>query len=168
MLNRFNRIPDPKEYFSDPGDRYRIVYHRIINADGVYEIVEKERINVSELVNSYKESTDISYILAKLKAGDTSMLNSNPGVYMDTTKFPKTYAEALQLVINSREAYDTLSQDVKNKFGNDFNKWFSTTGSAEWMENMYGMDKTTLEKDTISTGRVVSSDSSELVKEVSK
>lgn len=58
------------------------------------------------------------------------------GVYADVTELPKNYAELLNSVIKGREAFDSLPIEVKEKFGQDFNRFAATIGTQEWYEKL--------------------------------
>ncbi len=76
------------------------------------------------------------YILAQLKNGNTSVINRRPMMYGDFTDAPKSYAQALQMVIDGRATFDALPLSVRNKFDNSFEKWFATAGSPDWLTAM--------------------------------
>lgn len=76
------------------------------------------------------------YIIAQLKNGNTSVINRRPMMYGDFTDAPKTYAQALQMVLDGRATFDSLPLSVRNKFDNSFEKWFATAGSSDWLSAM--------------------------------
>lgn len=76
------------------------------------------------------------YIIAQLKNGNTSVINRRPMMYGDFTDAPKSYAQALQMVIDGRATFDALPLSVRNKFDNSFEKWFATAGSPDWLTAM--------------------------------
>lgn len=49
---------------------------------------------------------------------------------------PKSYAEALQLVINAEKDFYDLPLDIRNKFDNDYKQWFAQAGSNSWLDKM--------------------------------
>ncbi len=76
------------------------------------------------------------YILAQLKNGNTSVINRSSMMYGDFTDAPKSYAQALQMVIDGRATFDALPLSVRNKFDNSFEKWFATAGTSDWLSAM--------------------------------
>lgn len=121
---------------SNPGSPIHTIYSPIVEENGVIKLVPSGKENTDEYIQSFKESTDMEFILAKLAQGDTSVLNRSHPIFGDFTKAPKTYAEVLQLQIDSRAAFDRLSAEEKQKFGNDPNQFFATAGSKEWYEKL--------------------------------
>lgn len=136
MRNKNAMVSDPNDFFTCSGDRYRIIYEPIIRPDGTIELVESGKDDIQEMIDSFRDQTDMSYILGRMAAGDTSVLNQKQPMYGDFTSMPKTYAEALQLVIDREKQFMALPLDVRKQFDNDFKKWFSQSGSEEWYEKM--------------------------------
>lgn len=97
------------------------------------------------------------YIIAQLKNGNTSVINRRPMMYGDFTDAPKSYAQALQMVIDGRATFDALPLSVRNKFDNSFEKWFATAGSADWLSVMSpDSDSGTAESDSPVESEVIS------------
>lgn len=125
-----------EKFFSNAGSPYRTVYSPKVDQNGNIELVESGVENTAEFINSFKESTDISVILARVAAGDMSALNQRNGIFGDFTGMPKTYAEFLQLQIDSNNLFNSLPVEVRDKFGNDPNKFLAESGSKEWVEKL--------------------------------
>lgn len=121
---------------SNPGSRYKPVYAPKVKKDGTIEVVPAGVEDFDAYINSFKEQTDIAFIIAKLNQGDTSVLQKHVGLYGDFTHMPSTFAEVLQLQIDAQRAFDSLSPDVKRKFDNDVNKFIAGAGSKEWFDTM--------------------------------
>lgn len=136
MRNKNACVSDPNSFVSSSGDKYHIIYSPVISSDGSILLVESGKDDINQMIQSYRSQTDMSYILSRMAVGDTSVLNQNPAMYGDFTDMPKTYAEALQLVMDREAQFMKLPLDVRNKFDNDFRKWFSQSGSEEWLEKM--------------------------------
>lgn len=118
------------------GDEYHIVYSSVINEDGTIDLVPSARDSIQDYINSFVPQTDMSYILAQLKNGNTSVISRAPMMYGDFTDAPKSYAQALQMVIDGRATFDALPLSVRNKFDNSFEKWFATAGTQDWLSAM--------------------------------
>lgn len=127
------------EFVSDPGSPIEITYSPKVNKDGSIELVETGKVNTDEMIQSYKDSTDIRMILARCAEGDFSGLNMKTPMYGDFTQMPKTYAEALQLRIDADNLFNSLPVDIKQKFDNDSNKFFAQSGTEEWYKNIEGV-----------------------------
>lgn len=111
-------------------------YEVVVLPDGSFNLIESDKTDLQEYIDSFAESVSIEHIMAMCAAGDTSVLSKTQGAYLDTTVMPKTYRDMLDTVINGRAKFDALPVDVKQKFDNDFQKWFSDAGSPEWIKKM--------------------------------
>lgn len=136
MRNKFSRIPDPLEFKSPEGDLFHIVYSSYYKPDGTIGLKESDRVDIKKEINSYRDQTDMSFILSRLMAGDDSVLNPRPPMYGDFTQFPTSYAEMLNMVLAGEQYFDSLPVDIKKQFDNDRGKWFASIGSDSWLEAM--------------------------------
>lgn len=136
MRNPNARVSDPNSFVTSSGDRYHIEYSPIVRDDGTILLKESGKVDIQEMIDSYREQTDMSFILKRMALGDTSVLTQKEAMFGDFTSMPKSYAEALQLVIDSEAKFMKLPLDVRNAFDNDFRKWFATSGNADWYEKM--------------------------------
>lgn len=126
-----------KEYFTNPGSPIKIKYAPKVLPDGTIELVEDGVENLQEYIDSFRDSSEISAVVARfVNTGDPTVFDVRKGVYGDFTQFPKTYAEALQLKIDADRMYNALPVDVKEKFDNDANKFFAMSGTEEWYKNL--------------------------------
>ena len=121
---------------SNPGSPIREVFAPKVKSDGSIEVLPTGKENTDAIIQSFAQSTDISFILAKLAAGDTSVLHQGNPIFGDFTHMPKTYAEVLQLQIDAGRAFDRLPVEVKREFDNDVNKFMASAGSKEWIEKL--------------------------------
>ena len=136
MRNKNAKVSDPNSFVSCSGEEFHIEYSPKVNVDGTISLVESGKTDINEYINSFRDSTDMSYILSRLAAGDTSVLNPKTPFYGDFTEVPKTYAEALQMVIDGEKHFMQLPLDVRNQFDNDYRQWFAQAGSEDWMTKM--------------------------------
>lgn len=142
VRNKHTRQSDPNEFRTKHGDRYHVLYGSKVNPDKTITLYEVSREDIKAKINSHAVETDMALILNRLKAGDTSVLTSKKPIYADFTQFPKTYAEAFDLVKRSTDAFDSLPTDVKLHFDNDVSEWFGSIGSPAWLSAM-GLDSNT-------------------------
>lgn len=131
MRNINAKVSDPKEFVTCPGDRYHTIYSPRVLENGTIELVETGKDDIQEMIDSQREQTDIHYIIKRLQMGDTSVLNQREPMYGDFTKFPKTQAEILQLMIDAKYEFEHLPLEDRNKFDGDFNKWFVSLGRVD-------------------------------------
>lgn len=136
LRNPNAKIPQISDLLSSSGDLFKPVLSGKLMADGTIKLSEVDRIDIKAEINSHASTCDMAYILSRLNVGDVSVLNNKEGAYGDFTVFPKTYAEMLQLVQSGEAAFESLPLDVRSKFDNNINKWFSQIGTDDWCEKM--------------------------------
>lgn len=136
MRNKNACVSDPNIFVTSCGSKYRSVFAPIVCPDGTIQLVESGKEDIQQYIDSFRDQTDMTYILQRMAAGDTSVLNQKEPMFGDFTNMPSTYAEALQLVIDREAQFMKLPLEVRNKFDNDFRKWFAQSGSDDWFEKM--------------------------------
>lgn len=122
--------------FSNAGDKVHVLYKPVVNDDGSIDLVEAGKEDINAYIQSFAESCDLECILAKYAAGDTSVLSVKKPMFGDFTKMPSTYAEVLQLQIDSANLFNSLPVDIKKQFDNDPNKFLAAAGTNEWIEKI--------------------------------
>lgn len=125
-----------KRLFTNHGDPIHILYKPVVAEDGTFTLEESGKENTDEIIQSYRESTDIQVIINKVSQGDISVLNKAKGMYIDNTIMPKTYAEFLQMQIDSLNMFNDLSPDIRKKFNNNPNEFFAMSGTEEWLKRL--------------------------------
>lgn len=121
---------------SNPGRNVHVIYSPIVNDDGSIDLVESGKEDINEYIQSFAESCDLECILAKYAAGDTSVLNVKRPMFGDFTQMPSTYAEVLQLQIDSANLFNSLPVEIKKQFDNDPNKFLAAAGTQEWIDKI--------------------------------
>lgn len=125
----------PKKLPNEPGNIMEPQYKERYDENGNAYLEQVGEINTYEKIQSYKDEVDPMSILARYEAGDTTVM-ANPGWYIDTSKMPANYIEWRNLMNEQKEKFDNLPLNIRNNFGNNFDKWAATAGEPEWLENM--------------------------------
>lgn len=137
LRNKFSRIPDDFTSFKSPaGDLFHDVLSPSFRSDGTIELKVSDRVDIKKEINSYRDETDMSFILSRLMSGDDSVLNPRPPMYGDFSQLPTSYAEMLNMVIDGERYFDSLPLDIRKNFDNDRAKWFASIGSEPWLSAM--------------------------------
>lgn len=137
MRNKHSRVPDDFTSFKSPsGDLFHDILSPSFRPDGTFELKVTDRVDIKKEINSYRDETDMAFILSRLMVGDDSVLNPRPPMYGDFTEFPSSYSEMLNLVLDGERYFNSLPLETRNKFDNDRSKWFATIGSDSWLDNM--------------------------------
>lgn len=131
MLRRYNH-----EFPSDAGTNIHIIFSPVVDKLGNIDLVESGKEDTDAIIQSYAPYCDINIIMANAMQGDLSGLNRVRGTFGDFTDMPKTYAEFLQLQIDSNKMFEKLPPDIKKQFDNDPNKFMVDAGSEEWLNKL--------------------------------
>lgn len=140
MRNKNSKITDTKEFVTSPGNKVHVTYSPKVLDNGIIKLIPSGKENIQDKINSFRDTCDMSFILSRLAMGDTSVINKNSMTFGDFTKVPKSYAEALQLVIDAEKQFYELPLETRNLFDNDYKQWFASAGSDSWLDRM-GINK---------------------------
>lgn len=141
MRNKNAKVSDPNSFITNAGSPIRDIYSSKVMKDGTIQLLKSGEENIQEFIDSFRESTDMSYILHNLSLGNTSVLTNKQMIFGDFTEAPSNLAEAQQILIDGENAFNQLPLDVRQKFDNNFRKWLFTTGSDEWTNIMKSINQ---------------------------
>lgn len=133
---RLSMLPDRDTFVSNPGLTYNVIYSPVIGEDGNIELMETGREDIAEMINSYADQCDMSLIMARLAAGDDSVLYRTIPQYGDVSMCTWDHRAMLQTIVDARNYFDHLPADKREKFNNSFEQWYSTAGTPEWATAM--------------------------------
>lgn len=136
LRNKYAKVSDPNVFHTPVGSDTRIVYSSKVTPNGNVILTPTGKTNIQEEIDSFRESTDMAFILHQLSVGNTSVLTNKQMMFGDFTETPADLAEALQVMIDGEAAFNKLPLDVRQKFDNNFRQWLFTTGSDEWLKKM--------------------------------
>lgn len=95
-------------------DNYKVHY----DENGVRMLVKDGKKNTFDEIQSHRESCDLDIIIKKYMMGDFSVLNRQDPLYLDTTEFPKSYAEAFEKNEAAKRYFYSLDPEVREQFNN--------------------------------------------------
>lgn len=118
--------------FSNHGDRFREIREPVFSDGSLsVEVVGKE--DLYDYIQSFADSCDIQKLVNRALNGEPELLNQSVGSYGDFTEFPKTYAEALQKIIDAQNLFEKLPMENRSIFGNDVFKFIAGMDDPDWM-----------------------------------
>lgn len=144
---RFRNMYDTdfKREFTCSGEVEAPIYSPSVDNEGRITLEVTGTRNISEFINSFRDSCDINNIVARFNAGDASVLSRSQGAFFDATQLPHTYAEMLNTVINAEQTFNQLPLEVRERFENSYVKWISMMDDAEKFAVMMGVSHETSE-----------------------
>lgn len=123
--------------FTDPGSDIYVLRELVKQPNGFEELVETGRQSISTMINAWKDMTDMSYIMSRLNAGDASVLNVRSDAFFgDVSDMSFDHRAALDTIVNARTYFDNLPAEIRAKFGDSFESWFSEAGDESWVKKM--------------------------------
>ena len=137
---KFDRLEHSKKFVSNPGNRFKKIFHGEVQENGDIELVFDGTEDVYRKIQAEAVVTDLPSIIARATAGDPTAFRKGNGFFGDIVDMPKTYAEVLNTVNNAQREFDKLPLEIKSKFENSFEKWFATLGTKEWYDK-HGIGK---------------------------
>lgn len=130
-----SHICDGNTFISSPGSPVKLIFTPAFE-DGQIVLNESGKFDISEFINSYADSTDMSFILARLAAGDSSVLNVSQGFFGDASILSHDHRAALDTVISAQTYFDNLPKETRDKFNDSFVEWIQSAGTKEWVSRM--------------------------------
>lgn len=137
---------DHKQFFTNPGSKFKAVYSPKVMEDGHIELVEKAKTCLYDYIQSFRDSCDINVLIRRYQQGDTAALLSGNTFYGDVTEMPKSFAEMLQVSLDCETFFNKLPADEKAKFDNNFSKFLSSFGSPEFLHALGIKSEVSVEK----------------------
>lgn len=118
------RIPSIGDVVTSPGSRIETLYTPSFN--GIEIVLSRSgSVDVQDRINSFAPYTDIRFMLNQLKVGDSSVLASRPPMYGDFSAMPSHPVDALNLISDVERRFDSLPDDVKASYNNDWRVYFT-------------------------------------------
>lgn len=136
MRNKNAKVSNPNDFVTDSGSRVKTLYSAKVTPNGEILLSPSGKEDIQDYINSFRESTDMSFILHQLSLGNTAVLNQKQMLFGDFTEVPESLAAAQQMLIDGEEAFYKLPLDVRQQFDNNFRNWLFTSGQPDWIKKM--------------------------------
>lgn len=124
MRNKAAKIPNIDSIHTFSGSSLRSILEPRFDGSTT-KLVSVGEENIQDRIESEAPYTDINYMLNRLSLGDMSVLSQKRPMYGDFTGLPSDPIEALNLVHQSEFAFSQLSSEEKQKYNNDWKRWFA-------------------------------------------
>lgn len=128
-------ICDGNTFISDSGSPIKVIFTPAYE-DGQIILNETGKFDISEFINSYADTTDMAFILSRLAAGDSSVLNVSQGFFGDASILTDDHRAALDTVISAQTYFDNLPKETREKFNDSFVEWIQSAGTKDWVSRM--------------------------------
>lgn len=110
--------------------------YEYMDIDGVQTLVKTSPVNRQEEIDSFAKSCEISNILSRFMNGEVELLNARKGFYADVRDCPDNIMDFHSRMNEAKKLFYTLPFDIKEKFDNDPEKFFTEYGTKEFAEKI--------------------------------
>lgn len=116
----------------------------MLNTEGCGTLEQVGERRSYELIQSYKQETDINYLVQRYMSGDTAVLQRVQGLYTDITDAPESLIEAQERIKTAERIYNTLPEEAAKVVGNAANMLDWMVNKADELHKLvYGENKST-------------------------
>lgn len=111
------------EQFSSPGNCRKPLYSPVYGDDGCLALECTGYKDTDLEISSYREQTDMAYLISRINAGDTSILPDPNALYADVTNLPNTPIGMVNFLDGLRRQFDSLPAETRELFDNSFSRF---------------------------------------------
>lgn len=129
-----------RDFFTNPGNPKKPTYAPKYADDGSLQLVSTGFVDTDLEISSQRDKTDMSYILARLQAGDSSVMPDPDALYADVTGLPNTPIGMVNFLDGLRRQFDALPADTRALFDNNFNRFVAGVPLESSPENSSAED----------------------------
>lgn len=114
-----------EEQFTSAGNCRKPLYSPVYGDDGRLALECTGYKDTDLEISSYREQTDMAYIISRINAGDTSVLPDPNALYADVTDLPNTPIGMVNFLDGMRRKFDSLPAETREKFDNSFSRFIA-------------------------------------------
>lgn len=126
----------PSLFVSQSGSFETPALEARLRPDGSYGIEQVGMVDTWNQIQACRASTDMSLILSRYMAGDTSALSRSQGFYGDVSEMPENMHEALSIMLRAQQDFDALPLEVRERFGMDVYRYISELGTPGFADKL--------------------------------
>lgn len=132
--NDWNR---PKQQANKPGKELEPIYKERMQKDGTMKLVEIGKTNTYEKIQADKDSCDIKKIMERhnIDATMLGLTKIEEGIN-DLTEMPTNIIDLQNKMIEAKETFNGMSTEIKEYYGNNFNKFIKAFGNGKITEDI--------------------------------
>ncbi len=90
------------------------------------ELMESGTVDLQERIQVQAPSTDLAFMIKRLKLGDNSVLTKKQPLYGDFTQLPSDGSELVNTLLHAEYAFNQLPVEERKKHGFDYRSWLSS------------------------------------------
>lgn len=137
------------DQFTSSGNCHKPLYSPVYGDDGRLTLECTGYKDTDLEISSYREQTDMAYIISRINAGDTSVLPDPNALYADVTDLPNTPIGMVNFLDGMRRKFDSLPAETRELFDNSFSRFIAGVPSHAPDESGSAEDKPVIDTPTI-------------------
>ena len=89
-------------------------------------MVESGTVDLQERIQVQAPSTDLAFMIKRLKLGDNSVLTKKQPLYGDFTQLPSSGTELVNTLLHAEYTFNQLPVEDRKKHGYDYRSWLAS------------------------------------------
>ena len=125
IRNPNSRVSDPYGFVAPAGEPVHVLFTGVWKTDRL-TLVESGSVDLQERIQSQAPSTDLAYMVKRLKLGDNSVLTTKQPLFGDFTQLPVDGSELVNTLLHAEYSFNQLPVDERKKHGFDYRSWLAS------------------------------------------
>ena len=125
IRNSNSRVSNPYGFTASAGEPIHKMFVGVWKTNRL-ELVETGFVDLQERIQVQAPSTDLSFMIKRLKLGDTSVLTKKQPIYGDFTQLPSDGSELVNTLLHAEYAFNQLPVEERKKHGYDYRSWLAS------------------------------------------
>ena len=125
LRNPNSRVSDPYGFIAPAGEPIHTLYTGVWKTDRL-ELVEAGTVDLQERIQVQAPSTDLAFMIKRLKLGDNSVLSKNQPIYGDFTQLPSDGSQLVNTLLHAEYAFSPLPVEERKVHGYDYRSWLAS------------------------------------------
>lgn len=131
----YTNFKKPKRMQETFNNKYQTIYKAEIDTKtGERKLVEKEKINVYDKIQEFKDECNIASMMERYQLNMHDTISQNEEKLIDLTNLPENLMETMKAIDDAKYLWERQSKEVKQKFDNDFNKFIAGSENGQIVE----------------------------------
>ncbi len=125
IRNPNSRISNPYGFTAVAGEPIHKLFVGVWKTNRL-ELIESGNVNLQERIQAQAPSTDLAYMIKRLKLGDNSVLTKKQPLYGDFTQLPSDGSELVNTLLHAEYTFNQLPVEERKSHGYDYRSWLAS------------------------------------------
>ena len=119
------RISNPYGFTAPAGEPIHKLFTGVWKTNRL-ELIESGSVDLQERIQAQAPSTDLAFMIKRLKLGDNSVLTKKQPLYGDFTQLPSNGSELVNTLLHAEYAFNQLPVEERKQHGYDYRSWLAS------------------------------------------